>query len=677
MTTFSWETVRDAAKGMLEPLCDATAELVKAVPLLPNDRLEIAMGQDANHFDVQAYAIAGGKRVVGSTWASYKWFERLQEKKELGAGRWSVAATDFNVMIMNAVWPADRITFTDANAQTTYQYYLLRWMQQHECAVRTAKFKSAGLVPEPPPGWVEHPDHPLASYQQVACWNAVMSEGFALFMQQGTGKTPTAIGVMCHLARIQHEREGKPYRVIIVCPKNVKGNWAKEIAKFTTLQGRVVVLRGGKLHRVKQLVEIAQHDPNSYFDVVITSYETLQKTWAALSMFEWDLGIADEAHMFKSPWAKRSTAMIDLREKCKRRLALTGTPVANSLLDLYYPLEWLGEGMSGFVDWKEFRSYYNKYAEHNEGRNYQGAKVLIGFQNLPMLHERLARVSFSITKEEAMPNLPGKLEDIVECGMGTKQREVYGKVAKELAAEIETMLEDEDAPSAAITVNNMLTKLLRLSQITSGYVVVDKRYDDQGVEIRGGDERIKWFDEVPKLDTLIERLKERDPKEKTIVWCCWVPAIKKISERLTAEGIKHVTYWGGTSEADRAEAERCFNLDPTYKVFVGNPAAGGVGMNLPGYDSSNPDLLDTNACHTEYYAVNWSYIQRSQSGDRNHGRGRNRVPVQVTDLVVPGTIDVQIIDKLATKKQVALEVNDVREILAHLKNFDPSETEVD
>lgn len=665
------ETVVKTARHVLEPLCDSTAAFVSEVPLQPNDRLEVGMGPTANEFVVQAYAMAMGKRVHASRAAALDWFTRVQERKELGYGRWVIGATDFNVMVMNAVWSPDRITFTDNNARITFQYLLTRFMQQTICATRTAWFKSTGEIPEPPPGWIDHPDYPLAPYQKVPCWNALESEGYALFMQQGTGKTPTTIGVLCHDAKLKYEKTGQSYYCIVVCPKNVKTNWAREIAKFCTVPGRVVVLRGGALHRVKQLVEIAEDVPGCYFNVVIVSYETLQRSWDALRMFEWDLGVADEAHMFKSPWAKRSDAMMKLRERCKRRLALTGTPVSNSLLDLFCPLEWLGEGMSGFNSWKEFRSFYNKYAESGD-TNYQGAKVLIGFQNLPILHERLARVSFSITKEEAMPGLPPKVYNVIECGMSPKQREVYKKVASELAAEIESQL--DDSPSA-MTVNNVLTKLLRLNQITAGFCVIDAKYDDEGNPIVSGKDRIKWFDQVPKLDVLVEKLKEMSPDEKSIVWCCWVPAIEKISERLNAEGIKHVVYYGGTSDAERAEAERLFNEDPSYKVFVGNPAAGGVGMNLPGYDPSRESEYTTNAAQTFYYSCNWSYIQRSQSEDRNHGKGRNRVTVQITDLIVPGTIDVEILDKLETKKQVALEAGDVRAILERLKSWDPESLE--
>lgn len=663
-------TAKTAITHALEPLCDATAELLKPLDLYPNDYLEVSLAhKDPDHFVFQTYALNNGNRVAASYNASVRFFDRLQELKEIGSGRYLVGATDFNVLIANAVWQNDHISFKDGQARTVWTYLLLRFMEQTRVAMRNAHFKIEGIVPEPPENWVDHPQYPLAGFQRVAAYSGIESEGFAYFMEQGTGKTPTAISVLMHDAAKKYRETGKMHRTIITCPKNVKFNWSRELKKFCTIPGKIVVLRGGQLNRVKQLVEVAESEPGCQFCVAITSYEGVQRTWDALQLFPWDLGIADESHMFKSPWAKRAAYMVKLRDICEKRLALTGTPIGNTLLDLYFQLEWLGPGMSGFVDWKQFRSYYNQYASPDEVSNYQGAKVLIGFKNLPMLHERLARVSFRITKKEAMPELPEKLPpDVIECTMAPDQKKVYASLASQLAAELSESLDD----SNRMSVNNALTKLLRLSQVTAGFATADAEYDDEGNPKVVGDARLKWFKTNPKLDTLVEVLKEKTPDEKTIVWCCWIPAIKAIHARLTAEGIKCVMYHGGVSEADREIAEHSFNRDPEVKVFIGNPAAGGVGMNLPGYDAENPDAYTTNADHTIYYACNWSFLQRSQSEDRNHGRGRCRVTIRQSDLIVPGTIDQEIMETLTDKKVTALEAQDVRFIMERLIAFDSS-----
>lgn len=660
-----------ANNDIFQPLCKATEHLFRDVSIWPNDRIQLSISKsDPNKFKALAYADRGDKqKACASKQASRDFFLRIQERKEIGYGEWLFAATDFNVLLISSIWPLSQIEFIDDKVKTMYEYLLLRFTQQTFNAINVAEYNEKGIIPNNLEGWVDHHEYPLTDYQKVAAFSACRSEGFAFFMEQGTGKTPSSIGVLMHEAKKKYLETGKMYRCIIVCPKNVKTNWQSEIHKFSTIPGKVVVLRGTKLNRIKQLVDVASEEKNCYFSVAISSYEAVHRTWEGIQLFQWDLGIADESDMFKSPTTKRAKAMLELRDKCKKRLALTGTPVNNSILDIYTQLEWLGYGMSGFLSWKNFRDFYNQYAE-NSG-NYQGNKILIGFQNLPILHERLTRCSFDISKKKAMPELPEKTYDVLEVTMSKKQKEVYVSLSKTLQAEIESSL---DKPTS-ITVNHVLTKLLRLNQITSGYMVSDKEYNDEGELLNPNDSRIHWFNEIPKLDELVDLLKSKSTDEKTIVWTCWVPTIHKISERLNNENIKNVTYFGGTSDKNREKAQNDFNLDKSIRVFIGNPAAGGVGMNLPGYDSLNPHNHTTNADHTIYYACNWSYRQRAQSEDRNHGKGRCRGHVRYTDLITPSTIDMEILKRLKAKHETALEVRDVKQIMVQLSKFNLMDVE--
>ena len=156
---------------------------------------------------------------------------------------------------------------------------------------------------------------------------------------------------------------------------------------------------------------------------------------------------------------------------------------------------------------------------------------------------------------------------------------------------------------------------------------------------------------------------------------CFVPDIKAISERLTREGIRHVVFYGGTSDKDRAEAERAFNHDPDCRVFIGNPAAGGVGLNLWGYDPDRPEQTQRNADHVIYYAQNWSMTARSQSEDRCHRRG-TRKSVRYTTMLVPESIDVTIDDRVKNKILTADNIQDIRAIMQRVLLTVPSEEEI-
>jgi SNF2 family DNA or RNA helicase len=442
------------------------------------------------------------------------------------------------------------------------------------------------------------------------------------------------------------------YRAIIVAPNNVRLNWKNEFEKFGTEPGLVNVLRGTQIARAKILIDAFTQDEDSKFTAIIVSYETLCVSWDVLGAIPWDIACLDEAHFIKSPTTRRFKFARKLRDNSDKRVILTGTPITNTPLDLYAQLEFLAEGRSGFMSWKNFKSFYGVY------RSDEGRKTLVGMQNLPFMQERLAGSSFIITKAEALPDLPEKTYDVVEVGMSKYQAGIYDDVRKHLAAEIENSM-NSDMPKQLL-VNNVLTKLLRLAQITSGHVVWDAQHNDDGsIAV---EKQVERFDPCPKLEALIEMLKEKGPNNKTLVWACWVSDIKAIAARLEAEGIKAVTFYGGTSDAKREEAEWLFNQDRDTKVFVGNPAAGGVGLNLLGYPPGYPEGYDTNADHVIYYSENWSPTARSQSEGRPHRRG-TRVPVRITDLCVPGTIDEEIRTRVLKKIMTALEISDIRHIL--------------
>ena len=212
----------------------------------------------------------------------------------------------------------------------------------------------------------------------------------------------------------------------------------------------------------------------------------------------------------------------------------------------------------------------------------------------------------------------------------------------------------------AMTVNNILTQMLRLAQITSGFITWDAELDADGNPLSRS---VEAFPMNQKLDRLVDLIKENG-EGKIFVWATFVFDIRAIAARLELEGIKAVTFYGGTSEADRAEAERQFNFEPSCKVFIGNPAAGGTGLNLLGYPPGD-DTATTFCDRVIYYSQNWSMVQRAQSEDRCHRRGTKQ-QVRITDLCCPNTIDEEIRDRVVLKRARALEITDLRDILSRM-----------
>jgi len=654
----------DIIERVLTPLSAETRELFSPLQFRASDRLTLDLTRDHNYFIATTWAIGldGSTHQWASADASRTWLARIPERKQHDThNEWLLAATDFTAIVIHVLWKhQDAIVFKSDAARTKYNFLIARFVAQLQEAAHRGEYKLLNELPPAPPDFIDHPQLPLRRHQLAALFTTHYLDSCALHMGMGTGKTAVAVARICLEARRRRKRGGGPLLALIVAPKNVRHNWGIEFHRFATAPGKLTVLRGGLLARVKQITEVMMPDVDrdeSMYSVVISSYNGVVKTYDALRMIPWDICVLDEAHNIKNVYAKRWKTFMRLRDICTKRMELTGTPITNSPLDLFPQLEFLGEGLSGFMKWEKFRSFYCKLEKTHDGR-----MSVRGYKNLPLMSERLARISFVVTKEEALPDLPPKTLDVIECEMGELQREIYQKVCAELLVEVESTLAS-DRP-AAMTIENVLTSLLRLAQITAGMIRWDPECDINNVPI--GPPRVEFFDDCPKLEALMEDIQSLEKLDKALVWCCFIPVVERISRRLTELGVDHVTFTGRTSDADRIDAVERFNNDPACKIFLGNPAAGGEGLNLCGYDREHPDTSLTNCCRVLIYAQNWSSVKRAQSEDRPHRDG-TRVPVQVRDFIIPGTIEEEIRTRVLDMRQRALNIQDIAQILTSLR----------
>ena len=651
----------------MEPLTKATERLFQPLTFAKTDRVEISFDSDAHRFTFDFFEWRKDGRYPPCARDVHTFCQRLPEAKRIyGAGyRYIVPCTDTSALLIHKLWPRDQIIYRGEDALQMFRYMLLSSIVQQQNIERIANYKLDKTAHGYNGDLRDSKDYPLSPYQKLATVCALNSEAFALHMSTGTGKTPVAINVICNDALRLRKTNSRMYRALIVVPKNVQLNWVDEIAKFKTVDGKVTVLRGTEIDRIRLLLDAMRPTNGELFTAVIVSYETMSRMIDQFSHIEWDLGILDEQHFIASPGAKRTKAALQLRDMCRRRLGLTGTPVRNHALDLYAQLEFLGKGFSGFSSWKTFRDFYGVFEDTRYGQK------LLGIQNLPLIRERLARLSYTITKEEALPDLPDKTYDVIGVTLSAEQASAYNQLATTLMLKLESQLATADASSnRQMVVQNMLVQMLRLAQITSGFLVFDEVVTEDGDVVEP--KEIQFFSPNPKLDTLVKILKGFDsedeqyeaksPDDKTIIWATWTADILAIQSRLEAEGVKCVAYYGGMSDKDREAAIQAFNCDPLVTVFVGNAAAGGVGLNLLGYPPGKPEGYTTNANHVVYYSQNWSQVQRTQSEDRAHRRG-TREPVRITDLCVPNSIDEEIRARVVAKKKMALEISDIRSII--------------
>lgn len=657
------------------PLCERTRELFRPTPVEyfnDTDRVTIGLASE-NRLVIDAYNLVSSHNSTARYRASAalrRALDRIPEqvamKEDVGyfAPR-LVGATDITVELIDALIPAKHVSFEDDATSEVYYGILTRSRLADTCAVTAAEFKLNKSVPAH--NFELNAQKPLAPYQQVALCLQQRSAGYGLFMEQGTGKTPVAIAGVCNGA-IRHREENRAgmHKSIIVCPNNLCQNWLTEFHKFATRPGRVTILRGTQLQRVKLLCDAfapPEDGEDPYYSVIIVGYKMLWKTWESLRLFPWDIGILDEAHAITNVKATQSKYCIELRDNCAQRIVLTGTPMEQSILHVYNILEFMEPGGSGFSSNQAFRKYYGQF-DITDG----GHEVLVGTKNIPILQERLARKSYFISKKEALPDLPEKVYDIISVEMGPNQQTAYNKLQRELAVSIEAQLANSTLQRSMV-VQNILTQLLRLSQITSGFLSYDEIRDLDGSVLQP--KFYEYFDPNPKIDAVVELLQGKSANDKTLIWANWIPDIEYLASVCEHLDIGHCVFRGlhaGYTEEDRQEAVRRFNEDPECKVFIGTPASGGAGLNLLGYPPGEPEGYGTNCTHVIYYSQDWSAIKRAQSEDRAHRRG-TRVTVRFTTIVCESSIDEQIDARVAGKRTTALSASDLSNILSAALNI--------
>ena len=688
MTTLQTQLAFSTAKllPVLQPLSTATETALKPASLLRTDFLEIDCDAEGEHFIIQSTRLVEqpyemimfkpehellelGKGLFHRTGscshsAAERWQHRIPEKRRLGYGKWKCAATDFSALVIYHAWPTERVFFSNETAKLMYELLLVRFLAQSKASVNTAKFKADKVVPDMPEDFVEHPELPLTPYQRVALVNSLDNAQYSLFMEQGTGKTAVAINRISLEGKRMRDGENKMYRALVLCPKALRMNWENEFVRFATTAGKVTIMRGGQVERVRNIVDGVRDEEDCNWSAVVCSVDSVSNSWNAIKRVPWDLVVLDESHSIKNPATKRFKTLRQLNNG-SAKMILTGTPITNHLFDLWSQFEFLGSGMSGFTTFNNFRSFHGKF----ENRSVQGNKIaqLVGLKGVPLIQERLARISFLLKKDEADLGLPDLVYDMYEVGMTKLQTEWYIKIRDMLAVQIEEALKGMEDGDKTLSVDHILTMLLRLAQITSGHVKWD---DDEDTGKRGDIEQIPGGN--PKVDAVLEMLKEQEDVDancKTIIWATFVEDVRILSKTLADAGINHVCYHAKGHPAYRAngafEAAERFNNEKECKVFIGNPASGGEGLNLIGYDKEDGDNYDTYCGHEIFFSCNWSAVQRSQAEARAHRRG-TRNTVRVTDLMINGTIDEEIRARVMAKRQNALAIQDIREILGNI-----------
>lgn len=442
------------------------------------------------------------------------------------------------------------------------------------------------------------------------------NKGFGLLFEMGCGKTLTAIAI----AGAAYAA-GKIERLLVVAPTSVVAVWPKELQEYAEFKYTCRTLLGDKTSRLKQLSDLEKF-PFKALKVAVINYES---TWRdgifeALQEFDADMIIADESQRIKTHDAAQSKAMHQLGDQARYKLILSGTPVQNNAIDIYSQYRFLDPTVFG----KNFYQFRNRYAIMG-GFN---KKQIIGYKDLDGLIKKEHSIAFRITKEEAI-DLPEQTFETRHITMDKKERELYDRIRRDSYAELDS--------GGQITATTVLTKLLRLQQLTGGFLVKDDSARPELVS-------------RSKLDALADIIQDYvvGTGKKLVIFARFIPEVKAIIELAKKElpsGKKAVAIYGDIKKEDRGAIVKQFQEDPNTVLFIGQIDTAGTGITLTAADTC------------VYYSKNFNYATYSQSLSRIHRIGQRNTCTYI-DLVVEKTVDEMISKALAKKEDMAKTVVD-------------------
>jgi superfamily II DNA or RNA helicase len=383
---------------------------------------------------------------------------------------------------------------------------------------------------------------------------------------------------------------------LVVCPTCLLFNWAREAQKFVP-ELKVLSIEGPD--RSKLFSKI----PGT--DLVLTSYPLLRRDVDQYRRFEFSAIILDEATHIKNPDTQNAQAAMALRGR--HRFVLTGTPVENSVRDLWSILQFVVPGYLGPRE--DFRERYE--LPISRGSEPEQAR----------LAKRLRPVMLRRLKKQVVRELPEKIEQTAYCDLTPEQEELYQKLRQESRRKVEELSAEKNQGRARIA---MLTALLRLRQ-----VCCDLRLVGQEAERPSG-----------KVELLGELLEEAiDGGHRVLVFSQFVAMLRLIRARLDQAGIRYGYLDGETK--DRAAAVDCFQQSDDLPVFLISLKAGGAGLNLSAADT---------VIHFDPW---WNPAVEAQATDRAHRIGQTRV-VTSYKLIARATVEEKIVN-LQQKKRELIE----------------------
>lgn len=450
---------------------------------------------------------------------------------------------------------------------------------------------------------------PMWAHQRDAVEFARGKQGILLHMGLGTGKTRVVIEIL---------EERKARMAVVFAPLSAVPVWAREIAKYAQRDWMAVALEGGTTVKRAKLFEEALNKAKAYGRplMVTMNYEAAcsEAISSLLGRLSPDALICDESHKIKAPKGRNSrqvTAYADQNPNAVK-IALSGTPMPHSPMDAWAQFRFLDP----FIFGSNYFAFRNRYAVMG---GFQ-AKQVVRFVNQDDMRARMARITFQVGRE--VLDLPPEMHERIEVELEPRSREVYEQIRLDIIREIE---------AGEITISNGMVKLLRLQQVTSGFLTAETPEGTKD-QVFG----------TEKQDALADLLEAMAADEPCVVFARFRRDLEAIHAAAKAAGKTSRELSGTRRELEEWQAGN-------GEVLAVQIQSGAAGIDL------------TRARYCVYFSIGFNLGDYEQSLRRIHRPGQTR-PVTYYHIVAKATVDTKIYSALERRKDL------VEAIMADLKS---------
>lgn len=434
----------------------------------------------------------------------------------------------------------------------------------------------------------------LRDYQvQGFKWLKTMSEygfGGILADDMGLGKTLQVMTLI-------EDGIGENHVSLVVAPATLIYNWQDEIKKFSKKLKTVCIT--GNIAQRKKLIESIPE-----YDVVITSYDYIRRDYELYKDYQFYYFILDEAQYIKNQSTKNAQTVKLINGKY--RFALTGTPIENSLAELWSIFDFL---MPQYLfNYHYFQKQYeSSIVKNNDEEKTKQLKKLV----TPFILRR--------NKKEVLKELPDKIEQNMILPFSDEEEKIYVANLAKVNEELQQLYDIEGSDKMQI-----LKMLTRLRQLCLEPRLVYDNIDQPSSKLKACMELIKTMQEN---------------KQKVLLFSSFTSALDLIAEECQKAGITYYMLTGSTNKEERRELVSRFQKDDTT-LFLISLKAGGTGLNL------------TSAENVIHYDPWWNVSAQNQATDRAYRIGQ-KSNVQVFNLVMKDSVEEKIIEMQKRKKELA------------------------